>query len=234
MKTMLRKTIYLLVAIMVVSLSAVPVFAEPQPMHGANNPFSIKIEQVLTAPADMEDATFTYVLTPEDPKAPMPEGSTEDGYEFSITGNGSRYIGLFDYKKQGVFKYELRKVTESERPGFVHQRRKYDIEVYVDKELAAGVVALNEDGSKAEYIIFASSYEIMSEEADPIAPAYPKPPSVSDKPKNQQVIRPDSPAKPAVSSFKTGDDSNPALYRAMLAVSGATIPLLLFLLRKRR
>jgi len=233
MKAILQKTLFLLTTMIVVSFSAAPIFAEPQPKHGTNNPFSLKIEQVLTAPSDMEDATFTYVLVPEDPEAPMPEGSTEDGYEFRITGNGSRYIGLFDYKKQGVFKYELRKVIEKDRPGFVHQSRKYDIEVYVDVELAAGVVALNEDGSKAEYIIFASSYEIMPEEADPIAPAYPKPPGVSDKPKNQQVGSPDDPAKPAGSYYKTGDDSNPALYRTMLAVSGASIPLLVFLLRKR-
>ena len=200
------------------SVPAAPDEHEPNTSIMGNNPFSLRVEQIFTAAEDTEPPTFTYRLKPLEPGTPMPEGSTYDGYEFKITGNDSLYIGQFSYKNQGVYRYDLSMVVEKYRPGFTYKKRKYYIEVNVIANLTTGVVVLNEDGTKAETILFESSYEAPPEPIKPDRPPAPPP----FYPGGQQTL-PD-----------IGDKMNPDVFLALSAASGISAILLAVYLRKRR
>jgi len=208
--------------------AATAVFAEPaqtapvDPEQRAsilgNNPFSLKVEQVFTGPEDMEPPTFTYRLRPLETGAPMPDGSAHDGYEFQITGNDSLYIGQFSYKKQGAYSYDLSKMIETDKPDYIDKKRKYKIEVYVDEELMTGVAVMNEDGTKAETIMFETVYRV------------PPGPNIPDRPSTPPPYYPGGGLNP----LKTGDDMNLALFMALIIVSGVSAIRLLVYPRKRR
>jgi len=222
-----KKAICFISAFLCVLISAAPASAAPLKATAPSNPFSLKVEQIISASADSENPTYTYRLKPYERSAPMPEGSTGDGYEFTITGNSSIYIGQFSYKNQGVYRYDLSKVTDKCKPGHMHIKRKYTIDVYVTEDLSTGVVVLNEDGTKAETLLFESSYEDLSGPAEPDKPASP-PGSGSNTSNNSNNA-----ADPDGNSYRTGDDMIILIPIILLFASGMTAFCMLIHRRKR-
>jgi len=204
------------------------VSAAPALAYSMNNPLRFKVQQILSAPADEEKATFSYMLKSRDPGAPMPEGSEDGSYVFSITGNSSLNIGPFNYKRQGVFRYDVSMAVMRDRPGFIYDKRTYMIEVHVNSELDTGVVVLNENGTKAQNIVFANRFEGWPDPLEPddsAVPPYNKPGGQND---------PGSPGHPTGGGYQTGDEMNLSLFRALLALSGISAAALLLYLLKRR
>jgi len=211
-----RIILYAFAAFVVLSASSASAFAQT-----ANNPLRLKVKQIVTAPAHIEGATCSYTLNPRDPDSPMPEGSAEGVYVFTLTGNESFQIGPLEYTRQGIFTYDIKRIVARDKPGFVHDKRTYTIEVYVNSELDTGVVVLNESGMKEEGIEFESFYNDPSDPDKPV------------KPGGGQGGGQGGENNPAGHVLKTGDDTNLTLYKALLALSGIPAVILLIYLRKR-
>jgi pilin isopeptide linkage protein len=140
-----------LVMVMIAGLMA------PMVAYAADNPLSFTIEQ--TSPS--ADVAFKYRLKSLEPDTPMPPGSTETGYTFTITGTGSKEIGPLNYGRQGVYRYELYQVIDAEKTGWTYDKRVYTIKVYVSEELTVSLVVINVDGTKEDEIRFENKYTVL-------------------------------------------------------------------------
>ena len=204
-------------------------FACVAPLYAAEDPVHIKVEQVFSVPSQSEDVTYTYMLRPHDKSTPMPEGcETGEDYFFTITGHKSKHIGPIKFKKQGVYRYDLRMMVMRNRPGLVYDMRIYTIDVYVNSELDTGVVVLNENGRKAESVVFTGYSEGLFVPQEPGEPEKPADPQVPP------AIGPGGQGSATGVSGKTGDETNISLYASILVVSGFMAVGLIYLsLRKR-
>ena len=144
--------------------------------YAANNPLWFAVKQVVVSSSASAETTFTYRLKPLDPGIPMPEGSTAEGYTFTISGNNSVQIGPLDYTRSNVYRYELFQVVESAKRGYTYDTRIYMIHVYVDAELNVNVLILNEEGAKVEKTEFRNGYKESPDRPDRPDPKEPKPP----------------------------------------------------------
>ncbi|MCL2562613.1 MAG: hypothetical protein FWE08_01065 [Oscillospiraceae bacterium] len=172
---------------------------------------------------------FTYRLTPRTPAAPMPGGSTSEGYTFTVTGTDTVQIGPIRFTETGVYVYELRSITE-DRPGHIIDRQVYTITVHVTEDLTAIVIISVEDDSKISEMAFDHSYTPQNtpDPTPPQPPPPPPPPSAPDTP--TPAPPPGTPGKPDIpDSPKTGDDSNPAFWIALITGSSTLILLILWL-----
>ena len=136
--------------------------AAPMAAFAANNPLRFTVKQDV-APSTLT-AEFTYILKPLAQGSPMPEGSTAEGYMFTIAGNKSVEIGPISFSQQGVHRYELL-VKDEQKPGYTYDKQVYTIEVYagyagyVGEGLAVNVLLLNKEGKKETGIEFTNAYK---------------------------------------------------------------------------
>ena len=212
----------------------------PVRAHALGNPVTFTVNQVAPEPSlalgESEEPVFLYKLTPADPGSPMPAGSMADGYVFMVCGSVSIDIGPLYYDREGVYRYKLFQVIEDEDPGIVYDMRVYTLEVHVNARLDAAVVALNEDGTKADLIVFDNGEEAEDPGTEP--PTDPE----GEKPKPDKPGSGSSGGNAAPGGDggikgktpKTGDAGNPALYLAWLMASGMAAAFILILLAKRR
>ena len=153
------------------------------PAGAADNSFGFTVSQILSGFPPPADETFAYILKPLGRDNPMPPGSAAEGYTFGIAGNGVAEIGPLTGGRQGVYRYEIFQVIEAENPDYIYDRRKYTIEAYA--ALNVYVVVKNEDGTKAEAIVFENG---RNEDGGTVIPPEPtKPP---------ETITPPEPTKP--------------------------------------
>ena len=131
------------------------VWALPAANASADQPL-ITVSQVFTTSGNPE--TFTYSLKPLETGSPMPEGSTAEGYTFTIIGTDSVTIEMAQYNREGVYRYKLLQVIGASKPGYKYDTRVYMIEVHVYEEQYIVIVVYNEDSTKAGTIVFQNSY----------------------------------------------------------------------------
>ena len=128
----------------------------PLTAYATADPIRITVNQVFAAPDD----AFTYKLKPLEKSNPMPEGSTSEGYTFTITGTGSAEIKLSGFSQQGLYQYELFQVIGTKKPGCTYDTCVYLIEIHVDMTLDPEVVLLNQQGEKEALITFENGFDI--------------------------------------------------------------------------
>jgi pilin isopeptide linkage protein len=140
-------------------------------------------------------------------------------------------VGPLVFNREGIYKYKLYQRPESKKPGYKHDERKYTIEMYISEKLDADVIVLNEDGTKAEKIMFMNEYinTLDIPDPDPDQPATdPDPPATNGS----------SPAMaPQGSGYlaKTGDDMNIMMYVSIIMFSGImAVGLAFFLIKLKR
>jgi len=234
---MKTSTLKILLAVFII----ITIFALAAPVYAADEPVHIEVEQVFSDPAQSENVTYTYMLHPHEKGTPMPEGceSGEDFF-FTITGHRSMHIGPFKYKKQGVFRYDVRMMVMRNKPGLVYDTQTYTIEVYVNSALDTGVVVLNESGKKADGIVFMGFSEGLVIPEDPEKPVDPPVPPVNPpvppvNPPAPPVGGPGGQGGPAVGGLhNTGDETNIALLVLLLILSGSAIAVIIVIGRKQR
>jgi len=151
---------FTMIVIMLITLA-------PLTAQAADKPIKITVSQVCANPDD----TFTYILKPLDGFCPMPQGSTGEGYTFSITGTDSAEIKLSDYSQQGLYRYEMYQVIGSNEPGCTYDTCVYLIEIHVGMDLGSEVVLLNQSGEKEIGILFENGFDVFP--SDPILMADP-------------------------------------------------------------
>ncbi|MFV0361681.1 MAG: Spy0128 family protein [Suipraeoptans sp.] len=83
---------------------------QPEVPMIVSNP--IRVRKQVTGSPDVS-ATFTFVLEGEDSGTPMPEGSTGNRKEVTVTGNGTASFGSVTYDAAGVYTYTISEKKES-------------------------------------------------------------------------------------------------------------------------
>ena len=144
---------YLVAALAFAFLSAA---VAPMNAQAAAVPLHITVSQ--TAPAEH---SFSYVLKPLKASNPMPPGSAQDGYAFSIVGQNSVKLGPMSFNRHDVYRYQVLQTVQSEKQGYTYDRRVYTVEVRVDEALNTILLVFNADGSKAESIRFENAYRVL-------------------------------------------------------------------------
>ena len=199
-------------AVLLMTLMANPVLAE-EPDNTVNLPVSqtVKLEG---EGAKAEDAEVQYVLTALEANAPMPEGTEDGTYTFSLTGEQEMTLPAMEFTGAGEWHYELRASSEkgSVRP------EKVTITVYVLGEggsLESFVIVTGEDGAKCEL-----SFEVTvtAEEPEKPEPEKPEP----EKPEPVTPVTPGGEEKPP----KTGDTFPLGTYGAVALTSVILLVLL--------
>lgn len=166
---------------------------------------SVKLELPVRQIIEVRDGTVgsvpttgTYELSVLSEDAPMPEGSKDKAYSFTIEGRDNSVTLSFIYTHGGIFQYRLIQTTQG-AGNYACDGTEYQISVYVknadDGGLVTEVIAEKESGKKSGEICFINRYE---------GP--------------QAVVTPDADTKPV----KTGDDGEVFL-QIFFAGSAATV-----------
>lgn len=159
--TMLNKIFQLKRALLglLVSMSLIMTLAEFSQAACTSQAISIR-QQILTKSAySVPRATFNYSLKALTMAAPMPNGTSQQTYDFAITANGTVNLCL-NLTQAGTFEYELqcKSVQVSSLGAYALDRLVYTITVQVYEqagELQAYVSQIKAtDGYKHDEIIF--------------------------------------------------------------------------------
>ena len=182
----------------------------------AEVPLAVKQSFVVKNPAKEMDFTGTYEFYTTDEEAPMPEGTKDGIYSFSLNGEQAETTIDLQYLHVGVYHYQLEQTT-AEKKGYQYDKSCYDITVYVENgekgKLIAQVVAEKEDGKKCGELEFQNSYQgNPPESSEPSNPA-----------------KPNDPSKPV----KTGD-TTPVMAYVLLAAEALLLIAVLAYFRKHR
>jgi len=138
---------------------------------------SFSVRQILDikgieAQEDVQE--FIYVLEDMENKNPLPQGSEDNQYLFSLKGNQSIQLETLAFTQAGEYHYQLRLKENKIDPAFTCDEEIYEITVYVTErmgELRAYVMAVNTAGLKNEELIFTHSYEQTEPtQPDPVKP----------------------------------------------------------------
>ena len=160
--------------------------------------------------------TFIYRLAPELATNPMPKGSLEEGYTFSITGTDESKIGPFIFEQPGMYSYQISHITEK-RPDYIFDQEVYTIEVYVDRNLSVTVIAYIKNGYKAAEIAFEHTCDLQ----------------IIDSSKEAENVK-NSP-KPPSNFPKTGDESQIELLTVLFCITSTVVLLcVICLLRSKQ
>lgn len=206
---------------MVFMLSAASVHASSD----ENVTVLVPVKQVFTVTqgtAPQGGDVFSYELSPVTPGAPMPEGSKDGIYSFSMSGSQELLLDGITYTKVGDYEYRIGQTVEYRKEGYGYDERAYILAVSVgNKEgggLRAELILKNGAGEKTEKAAFENTYAgktTVVTKPGGTSPNY-------TTPSNQQ-------RRPLV---KTGDETNLFLLAALLI--GSFLTLVFTSIAKRR
>ena len=122
----------------------------------------IQTVEVPDSTISEDEQSFEYTLTPLETGNPMPEGSSENKYIMTLTGDEEAQIQI-DYSRTGVYSYHFTQKSE-ENSGFTCENKQYTITVYVkhggDGELVSEAsVAKQSNGMKDSALKFTNVYD---------------------------------------------------------------------------
>lgn len=201
----------LLVAVILLLGMQTSAYAESVTAH-------LPVEQTFSTNLTGVDNVFHYVLRAEETGAPMPDGSVNGEYAFTLRGNTS--IDLqFNASQVGTYHYTLTQDVSDAEEWYEYDRRQYTVmlQVYVgsDGRLTSVLLIYNPAGEKVETAVFSNRYAQPAPPADPISPTSPiTPPGIGG-------------------NVQTGDENNLPFYLAMMAASALGMILLLVWARKK-
>lgn len=201
----------LLVAVILLLGMQTSAYAESVTAH-------LPVEQTFSTNLTGVDNVFHYVLRAEETGAPMPDGSVNGEYAFTLRGNTS--IDLqFNASQVGTYHYTLTQDVIDAEEWYEYDRRQYTVmlQVYVgsDGRLTSVLLIYNPAGEKVESAVFSNRYASPAPPADPISPTSPiTPPGIGG-------------------NVQTGDENNLPFYLAMMAASALGMILLLVWARKK-
>ena len=176
----------------------VPALAAENP--GVSIPVTVSLSGTLPSPAE----DFTVKLRADNASYPMPVGAAGDVYTMTITGADTKSFPAIIYDRVGIYTYTVYQAAGSNSK-CTYDGAVYKLIVYVTNA---------EDGSGLE----ATAVLYLDSKDDKL-------PGVEFK-NVYETVRPTVPTYPDIP--KTGDESKPALYAALIAVSlGVIVALVL-------
>ena len=136
----------------------------PQTAYAAGTPAAatLTVDQVFTTSAAGVSDVFPYELVAKNSANPMPAGSVNGIYSFTVSGTNSVKINMA-FPDTGVYHYTLRRSQSAAAvSGYVYDNQVYRITVTVTNQgggnLTAGVVVRKAGSSKSAAIRFSHSY----------------------------------------------------------------------------
>lgn len=212
---------------------------------------SLAVSQKIDSANDAQTAAniaVRYVLTAEN-DAPMPEGTENGKYSFTMVGNDLRKLEI-DYIRVGNYSYTLERtgIAGAEWGSLQGGPRKVRIQntVYGEDEFQVVTVvyildADSDVGKKMPEFTFQYAYTAAEATVTPtLTPTATNRPDPTATTKPRATTRPTAnptrvpatttPAGNRTGIVKTGDESNPAFYLILMAAAGAVC---LICLRKR-
>ena len=158
----------------------------------------IPVRQIFDSKVEDIADESSYIMTTDQNDAPMPAGSRNRKYSWTMKKNEATEITL-NVETEGQYHYYIYQTTEKKDDYQYDQSSYYvTVEAYYNEsnQLKVVTIVANEKGEKIEAISFKNSY--MGEEkpntTQPSNPSQPSRPSHSDKAQK-------------INSVKTGDDS---------------------------
>lgn len=93
------------------------------------------------------EAEVTYILSADAPESPMPSGSENGQYSFSLKGNVTGSTAPISFEHAGIFDYELRASIPDSFP-YKCSPQVFSIQVYVNNDGSSLMVIHNQDQTK--------------------------------------------------------------------------------------
>lgn len=124
----------------------------------------VPVEQIFNvsnANADDLDSSFNYCLLPKDTTAPMPDGSTDSGYAFSLKGTTKQSIGPIVFTHAGLYEYEVKPVIGQQKDHYTYDTSAYTVKINIKNSgdsLIAEVFVFNSTNEKVDGICYTNSY----------------------------------------------------------------------------
>ena len=119
---------------------------------------TVDLSITVTQRFSSSSESFGYTFKALERDNPMPEGSSNDRYTFTIRGTDSLEIILPKYSEEGTYRYEVYQVIDRQKPNYIYDRQLYNIIVYVDMDLNVNINILNNQGVKVDVIEFENKY----------------------------------------------------------------------------
>ena len=173
----------------------------------------VSIPAEITVEGDPPEKAETFIIRmiPSEENYPMPEGSTKDGYDLKITGQGTASFPNLEFGKMGVYQYTVRQTGKTGMKKAVLDKTVYTLTVYVTKEEQGNgldlTAVLEQEGktAKPDCCRFVNTYPRQESETKGRTPG-------------QKI-----PAETPKGNPKTGDPDRPVLWLMMLLLSGMFI-----------
>lgn len=166
----------------------------------------IPVQQIFFSEAEKVSDEFSYVMTTNQNEAPMPEGSRNLQYFWTMKNNVGAEI-VMKVRKVGRYQYKIYQTSEK-KDNYLYDQNSYVVivEAFYDQEdqLKVATVVKNDKGEKVERITFENSY--IGKEKEDLSHL-----SVSSK--SDRV--------------KTGDDNTIMGYFLLLLISGICLSILI-------
>ena len=166
----------------------------------------IPVQQIFSSEAEKVSDEFSYVMTTNQNEAPMPEGSRNLQYFWTMKNNVGAEI-VMKVRKVGRYQYKIYQTSEK-KDNYLYDQNSYVVivEAFYDQEdqLKVATVVKNDTGEKVERITFENSY--IGKEKEDLSHL-----SVSSK--SDRV--------------KTGDDNTIMGYFLLLLISGICLSILI-------
>lgn len=150
------KPFFILSALLLVFV-VLPVKGTFAASHAAEVPLTVSQKFQQKGNDKNADLTGSYTFRALDKNIPMPKGSKDGSYSFSLKGKEDSVTLRLSYTAAGTYRYELFQATEDKKL-YTYDKSRYSITVYVEKtddnSLTAQVIATKEDGKKYGSISF--------------------------------------------------------------------------------
>jgi len=188
-ETKRNKALYLIrVGIMLLMVAT----AMPMVAHGAGNFPNVIVSQ-MNSSAVPKELSFTYVLEPREYDNPMPAGSTEKGFTFSMIGNSTTQLIFSENIREGFYIYDLYQVRNEKNINVIYDQRVYRLELVIDKGGEATLIVFSKEGLKVDEIKFENDFK------GEVKPPPPPPEDEDPKPEDPKPEDPKpDPGKPSL------------------------------------
>ena len=158
----------------------------------------IPVRQIFDSKVEDIADEFSYIMTTDQNDAPMPAGSRNRQYPWTMKKNEATEITL-NVETEGQYHYYIYQTTEKKDDYQYDQSRFYvTVTAYYNEsnQLKVVTIVANEKGEKIETLSFKNSY-MGEEKPNPTQPSIPSQPSGPSRSNESGKIN----------SVKTGDDS---------------------------
>lgn len=140
-----------------------------------NSSISIKlpVEQSFNdSTGKQTENVFSYVFKSLEEESPMPEGTQNGKYTFTMKENEEIELPAIIFEKTGFYRYEIRQEINKEKKGYNYDKEVYTVDIYIkngtEGKLTAEVILYKSNGKKTDKIFFENSYDMKQEKNNTI------------------------------------------------------------------